>query len=171
MVVHSHSQWQTMEASQKPGGTISDNWEKKTRKENKEDPKPTTADKTVSSLLHIERDFQNLQTPTFSFQGKSQFKKFTLFCFHFALWFPVGCFFFFVFLLYNIYNGRLWFLFSDFFCQFLCNWWIKVDTCKYPCTVMFVFIVVNTDYYFTRSTKLIFFWKEFNSTSGLSYNW
>lgn len=112
MVVHSHSQWQTMEASQKPGGTISDNWEKKTRKENKEDPKPTTADKTVSSLLHIERDFQNLQTPTFSFQGKSQFKKFTLFCFHFALWFPVGCFFFlfFFFIIYTMEDFDFFFL-------------------------------------------------------------
>lgn len=77
--------------------------------ENKKDPKPTTADKTVSSLLHIERDFQNLQTPTFSFQGKSQFKKFTLFlfpfCFVVSCW--LGFFCLFVFLLYNIYNGRL----------------------------------------------------------------
>lgn len=90
MVIHSHSQLQTMETSKKPGGTI---WDSLPRKQ--KTPKKTTADKTVSSLLHIERDFQNLQTPTFSFQGKSQFEKFTLFCFHFVLWFSVGCFFFF----------------------------------------------------------------------------
>lgn len=112
MVIHSHSQLYTMETSKKPGGTIWDIWDNLPRKQ--KTPKNTTADKTVSSLLHIERDFQNLQTPTFSFQGKSQFEKFTLFCFHFVLLFSVGWLFF--LFLYNIYNGRLWFLFfSDFF--------------------------------------------------------
>lgn len=124
MVIHSHSWLHTMETSKKPGGTIWDIWDSLPRKQTKKPPKTTTADKTVSSLLHIERDFQNLQTPTCSFQGKSQFEKFTLFCFHFV-------FYWLIFFLYNIYNGRLWFLFSDSFFFCLCNWWIQVDTCKY----------------------------------------
>lgn len=135
--------------------------------ENKKDPKPTTADKTVSSLLHIERNFQNLQTPTFSFQGKSQFSLFLFpFCFGASCWLVFVCFSSLQYIQWKTLISFFW-----FFCQLLCNWWIQVDTCKYPCTVMFVFIAVNTDYYFTRSTKLFFFWKEFSSTSGLSYNW
>lgn len=57
----------TVATSKKAGGRIWNMWDSLPRKTNKQ----TTADKTVSSLLHIERDFQNLQTPTFSFQGKS----------------------------------------------------------------------------------------------------
>lgn len=93
MVIHSHSWLHTMETSKKPGGTIWDIWDSLPRKP-KKPPKTTTADKTVSSLLHVERDFQNLQTPTFSFQGKSQFEKFTLFCFHFVVFCWLIFFFF-----------------------------------------------------------------------------